>query len=353
MDVYLQMTMDALQRIGPVRMNDSGELEGGQMTVVERGPDGAVARTYVHCAILGAVSADTPAQRKVSKWAGHGAYVGCGRCLMLGTAGTSSNGHAGMRFLGYTEDADVLQGVVNRNLPAKARAGDAVLKLTHAEHVLRAQFVDTVRKSGVGQTQMTNVVRNYGCHGMPALVARLPYVNFAMMWAPPLYHAALYGVVLRFWNLLLCKFTRGDVPKYALSREARAIMTERALHFKMTNDQNRPYNDIVTRRGNWVMEDWLRWLCEYSRYVLQDNGRVAVMHKVAFVHNGREGEVSLAQLWEWLRDGLLYHFRYAARPGGQDHATAAAASAHNLRCFAVGDVGLQLRHGALGNRGWS
>lgn len=52
-----------------------------------------------HYVILGGVYADTPAQRKQSKWLGHSAYLGCGHCMLL----VGPNGH-GMSFQGYTEE---------------------------------------------------------------------------------------------------------------------------------------------------------------------------------------------------------------------------------------------------------
>lgn len=59
-----------------------------------------VPRRLRHYVILGGIYADTPAQRKLSKWLGHSAYLGCGHCMLLGTVGP--NGH-GMYFQGYTE----------------------------------------------------------------------------------------------------------------------------------------------------------------------------------------------------------------------------------------------------------
>ena len=51
-----------------------------------------------HHIILGGVYADTPAQKKLSKWMGHSSYLGCGHCMLLGKCGPT--GH-GMCFQGY------------------------------------------------------------------------------------------------------------------------------------------------------------------------------------------------------------------------------------------------------------
>ena len=58
-------------------------------------------RSLRHHVLLGGIYADTPAQRKLSKWMGHGGYLGCGHCMLLGTVGPT--GH-GMYFQGYEEE---------------------------------------------------------------------------------------------------------------------------------------------------------------------------------------------------------------------------------------------------------
>ena len=338
-DVYFKMTLDALQRIGPVMLDETGRRQGGQLTVVERGPDGSIARgPFVHCVFLGAVHADTPAQRKMSQWAGHSARCGCGRCLLLGTSGNADNDHSGMRFLGYNEEAQVNQ-FVSDDAPATAHCGDAAIKISHEQHVARATFMEAFHNKlpKPSQAAITEQVQNTGCHGMPALVARLSYANFAMMWAPPLYHAALYGVVKRFWNLVLCNFSRNNTPAYAISRAARLVMSQRAEHLVMTNDMNRPYADIVNRRGNWVMEDWMRWTCEYSRYILMDiDGQEIMPTVMCSIAGGPPQPLRLAWIWEKLRDALIYHFRFPARPSGEDRDMAATAASNGLFAFAMG-----------------
>lgn len=83
-------------------------------------------------------------------------------------------------------------------------------------------------------------------------------------------------------------------------------MMERGRHLVMTNDMNRPYRDIIERRGNWVMEDWLRWMEIYSRYVMHMFDGTDFFPVVE-----RKGKlVSLRQVWFRLRDALAHHFRY-------------------------------------------
>ncbi|CAL8471876.1 g11418 [Coccomyxa elongata] len=75
---------------------------------------GVVPTRLRHYTILGGIYADTPAQRKLSKWLGHSAYLGCDHCLLLGTVGPNDHG---MYFQGYTE---------------MRAAGNAALRARHA-----------------------------------------------------------------------------------------------------------------------------------------------------------------------------------------------------------------------------
>ena len=56
-----------------------------------------------------------------------------------------------------------------------------------------------------------------------------------------------------FWNYVLSNMDVCMVD----SRRARAAISSRASHLIPTCDFGRAYSDILTKRGNWVMEDWL------------------------------------------------------------------------------------------------
>ena len=76
-------------------------IAGEGLEVVEHLKDAGgvvVPKQLRHYVILGGVYADTPAQRKLSKWMSHSAYLGCGHCMMLGTWDN------GMYFQGCTEE---------------------------------------------------------------------------------------------------------------------------------------------------------------------------------------------------------------------------------------------------------
>lgn len=57
-------------------------------------------RFFKHAIVLTEISADTPANRSVSKWLGHAAYLGCGHCKLRG----QRDGH-GMYRCGYWKPA--------------------------------------------------------------------------------------------------------------------------------------------------------------------------------------------------------------------------------------------------------
>lgn len=68
-----------------------------------------------------------------------------------------------------------------------------------------------------------------------------------------------------------------------------------------TCDFGRRYTDIVAKKGNWVMEDWLHWAECWSVFVLRpykvDGVEKSVLHPTA------------AAMWQHLRSGLLYFCR--------------------------------------------
>lgn len=60
------------------------------------------------------------------------------------------------------------------------------------------------------------------------------------------------------------------MDEFCISREAQHVMSYQAETIHSTLDFNRPYRDIVTRRGRWVMEEWKLWWMETrSVFILQ------------------------------------------------------------------------------------
>ena len=75
-------------------------------------------------------------------------------------------------------------------------------------------------------------------------------------------------------------------------------MTSREAAIRRTLDFGRPYQDIVLKRGSYVMEDWLHFAETYS---------------VAILAEDQAGNQLLAppysEMWAHLRNALLHYFR--------------------------------------------
>ena len=61
----------------------------------------------------------------------------------------------------------------------------------------------------------------------------------------------------------------GSMASYCIKTEARQVMARRADMLHATVDFNRPYRDIVNKRGWWVMEEWLHFTETWSNVILQ------------------------------------------------------------------------------------
>eukprot|EP00198_Chlamydomonas_reinhardtii_P014401 XP_001703738.1 predicted protein [Chlamydomonas reinhardtii] len=294
MEVYLRPTLTAFKAFGP-------GTEG--MTVV----DAASGRTFGHKMFLGGIFADTPANRTLSLWLSHAAKNACGHCMLLGETGP--NGH-GTYFLGYNKPADintalnVLLPPDYCQMPETALCGDSRIRISHAHHMDRAQVVESNH----------DLASALGCHGISCIAKELSYIDMNNVWVVPIAHAALFGVIKKFWHFVLGESVKKAESDFVLSVEARRRMTARASHFIITNDFNRPYRDIVPC-SYWTMEEWLHWTDCFSLYVLHSHGgdpNKVVMPVVEIRKDdaGLDREFDLGRMWEMLRTAMLHYLRY-------------------------------------------
>ena len=223
--------------------------------------------------------------------------------MLNGVSGASVGLGGGMYFTGYSEPASVnvaFNGASNRlqgmqPMPSHALCGDACIRVTSKMQKSRALWVHN----------KPDDAKHWGCNGWSLFVRELDYVDYNDVWVLPFAHSAFYGVVKRFWNLLLGKMTSAR-PEYVITGAMRRVMMGRGAHMVMTNDLNRPYRDIVQKRGNWTMEDWMRWTECYSVYVLHKHDGVDVMPKVT-----KDGQIyDLGAMWGSLRTSLLHYMHY-------------------------------------------
>lgn len=206
-----------------------------------------------------------------------------------------------------------------------AHAGADSVQYSHAAQLARASAVER----GLRQA------RNVGAHGQSIFLTWLPYADANNLWVVPVAHASLFGVVKDFWNAMLAtkkkggsathrrsianvlaqqkranesragcsclKFDRNagrTLPAYALPNTIRNLMSARATSIHTTLDYSRPYQDIVTRRGTYVMEDWLHFTETFSVGILHPDGNGQALLKPPF-----------RQMWSLLRTAVIHYFR--------------------------------------------
>lgn len=234
--------------------------------VLERTTSGGdiLQRTLRHQPLLASNTSDAPARCKLGKFLSHAARLGCGGCSLHGTNTDADGAHCAMHFLGYNEHAEGGLLVPGHDV-VEGLCGDALFKLSHEQHLERAEKVEA------GEWDNTKA----GCNGLSPVIRLLEYTRYDRVFACSVAHAMLLGLVKDFWSLLLCHVKRGDAePWYSLPKEVRKIMAARATHITNTLDQYRPYRCIVKQRGNWVMEDWLNWAEIRSVYILSATEQV-------------------------------------------------------------------------------
>ncbi|GIL67471.1 hypothetical protein Vafri_20814 [Volvox africanus] len=297
MDVYLSPTLEAFKCYGP----------NGEGLNIED----CTGNKFNHKIFLSGIYADTPANRKLSLWNSHASGTGCGHCLLKG----HSKDSGGMFFPGHASPVEVntVFNDVNpaalspitaalSHIPVSAQCGDPLIKVSHNMHVMRVLLAEV-------QPDKAPVL---GCKGLSPVIRELDYCDYNNVFVVPICHASLLGVTKRFWSLCLGQLGR-YTKDFSIRGAQRNIMMQRAGHLIMTNDLNRPYRDIVAKRGTWTMEDWLRWVDCYSIYILHDSGTSSansLLPTVIREVNGTPVEFNLGTMWFQFRTALLHYLRY-------------------------------------------
>lgn len=275
LEPYLEDTLAAFTSCAP--------LSGGLQVTEHKLVDGQLqqVRQFCHKMLLGAVYGDSPGVKKLAKWLSHSAYLGCGYCLLMGVYA-----HRAMRFLGYLQPTHTAMG------SDTAYCGDAAVHdLDHDKQLARAELV----AHGV-------LPKDVGCHGLSCVIEQLSYSDAQDTFVAGVPHAGVYGVVKDFFNHILKPVSGSVSHAYALSNEARRVIENRASHVVPTCDFGRTYTDIIKKRGNWTMEDWLHWTETWSVYILKPHNGQPLLHPVA------------AEMWQQLRAGILYFSRVHPLP---------------------------------------
>lgn len=284
--------------------------EGLHVTYAKPAGDGTCSiNSLRHWVFITGVAADSPARQKLAAFLAAGAFVACGWCLFQGC---KLRGSRATRFLGYAQPAAHTVALKGRRL----KAGAPSLQLSDSQLHERASMVAAGKWAA----------NKCGCNGYSAIAKRLAYVSYGNVWILPLAHAALNGVVAKFWSLALSKFSQAsDRQWYMIPHSKRRIMRQRGANMILTGDQGRPYRCILKYRGSWHLDDWLAWLETYSLHVVGTD----IL------------EQRMQHMWELLRKSLLHYFRLhvvgddPTGPGSSFSPAARKAAARQLRQFAT------------------
>ena len=215
-------------------------------------------------------------------------------------------------------------------VPGEARYGDPLASQTSEMLKVSTAKFEELTAAEHRVTYRKDLRKEYGTHGQSLLDEYLGhYVDPLNAFPVPIYHAALLGVVKLFLSVVfsdLAKFKGVALPPWVFTKEMRRVISDRAGEVIMTNDFNRPYRDVVARRGYWTAEEYLHFL-DLSFVILRplEDGLSVWPHS------------NLEAAWASLRRSLLHYFR--DEEDGFDHVTRARAY-NDLYDFAMRWEGL-------------
>lgn len=265
-------------------------------------------REFEHTILLGGVFGDSPGIKKLARWLSHAAYLGCGYCWLRGTysGGMYFKGYAEETSYGYFTPGEFAKHGAHHPGTQKAKCGDPVTLVTSDMQKARDNMLEESNQAIAGGAIGASVYdsSDLGTLGRSIFMRELKYCDYNNLFVVPIAHAGLCGVVKDFWKVVLGTTARGQAaPWYQLSTWARDVMRGRAAECVATLDFGRGYTDIISKKGNYTMEDWLHWTEAWSVVVLRP-------------HNGQQLlPDDLVEMWSNLRQGLLYFCRSNPTPG--------------------------------------
>ena len=255
-DIFLEPFIDEM-----IKLDDIG------MNIV----DPYLGISYCFKPRVATFSGDTPARCTVLGTKKQGAFRADYRSIFAGNHWTCAK--KGLYYCGYSEqvgqkDFRKLMAIISPSedddadsVPdeMKMHAYDSRLLLDH-ESCLKLHEAVKDDKDKDGMTL-------YGRYPKPPL-ARLPH--FDMCFGPllPWIHAGIWGIVRDFWRNVLLKKDNIDRPGWTLNEATKKKISELGNKLVLPSSVGRPYTDVITKSGTWIMEDWLRFL-EIS-YIFDD-----------------------------------------------------------------------------------
>lgn len=240
-------------------------------------------RAFRHTFLLGGVYGDTPAQKKVSMFSGHSAYLGCSFCCVRGVRGakggmyfpiTPEKGCTSGRFGKGERAAMKKNGAPSSTAVPHAMGDDTAggVKYTHNAQMYRARAVDAKLVEA----------RDVGCRGMCKLLEVLPYMHYNNAFPLPVAHAALQGVTRSLMRLTLDLMPAAN----------KLVLKKRAGDLQEPADVGRRYKCMVQRLGQYTMEDLVNFV---------EFGSVRMLDGLV--------DDDVAEMWNKWRSGILRFLR--------------------------------------------
>ena len=221
--------------------------------------------------------------------------------------------------------------------PAKPPPPDGLLAFVGSNETWRTEL--ELHKAGKAVQTGKYSASQMGTHGVCPFVTprHTPYTFQSNLFVLPVMHALVYGVVKKFWQLLLAPVEKGKQRAwYQFQDWAKQTMGARAQAVRPTIDQGRPYTDIIKRRGQWTMEEWSAWADSFSAYIMLPHPEKGAL----WPHD------RVRQAWQHLRAAVVHYIRgpeVISLLGGDNNANArnktfsqcADDAAESMRQFAI------------------
>lgn len=243
-------------------------ISGIQVTPSVRDADGKVSKgqTFTYKEYLCGISADQPARAKlmysIGSWT---AYLMCPFCALVGTlvAGV-------VRFLGYTKPVLADRG--------SAKGKSFQIGVDDRNRVLTSNAIKSCAEMSEQlprKDRATYAASHLRMHGKSPIFQHLQYVDAKALWLVPFGHAFLYGVLKDFLKAILAKKSKHSESQQLLpsekriSSKGRLLLQLRASTFVDHPQAGRTYKDMVTKLGNFTMEDYSRAITVYFPALFQ------------------------------------------------------------------------------------
>jgi hypothetical protein len=256
-DIFLQPFIDEM-----IKLDDIG------MNIV----DPYLGISYCFKPRVATFSGDTPARCTVLGTKKQGAFRADYRSIFTGNHWTCAK--KGLYYCGYSEQVEQKDFSELRKFISPSEDDDANsvqddnMKMFAYDNRLLTDHESCLKLHEAVKDDKDDVgMKKYGRYPKPPL-ARLPHFDICFGPLLPWIHAGIWGIVRDFWRNVLLKKDSIDRPGWTLNEATKKKISELGKQLVLPCSVGRPYTDVITKSGTWIMEDWLRFL-EIS-YIFDD-----------------------------------------------------------------------------------